>query len=304
MRLPGRDADRIGSQDKPILFVVGSGRSGTTLLYEILCSDPTATWVSNYSQRAAKLAGLHPHGPTAFKGSGSRLAVRPVEGYRLFDRIRPPSTDGRGDAVLSGEDLSDAERLALKRAVDHHLSRRGAWYFVNKNTRNTRRVGYLTAAFPDARVAHVVRHPVAAVGSMLAVPFFDEVRVWWLGGARVADLVSGGLDRTLLAAEVWAREVAACDLALSHMPVGNWTTVYYEELVEDPGPVLSSILSLVGRPWTPTLKRQVEERSLSNRNRTTMSRLTADQQEAIWTVVSEPATRHGYVLGRPDRCAV
>jgi len=69
-------------------------------------------------------------------------------------------------------------------------------------------------------------------------------------------------------------------------------------LVSLPRPAISS------RPWTPTLKRQVEERSLSNRNRTTMSRLTADQQEAIWTVVSEPATRHGYVLGRPDRCAV
>ncbi len=286
---------------QPVLFVVGSGRSGTTMIFEILCSDPGAAWVSNYSQRFPALGRVHPPVPGAFKGSASRLSVRPVEGYRVFNRVRARAGDGSDGGVLTSEDLSDEERTALVRVVRHHLARPGARFFINKNTRNTRRVEYLSAAFPDCRVVHVVRHPIAAVGSMLAVPFFDDVRVWWLGGERVADLVLSGHDPTLLAAEIWVREVAACDQALSGIPESRWMTVYYEDFVDDPHPGLEAMLRLVDVPLSSEVMTQASLRAPANRNAATMRHLTAAQQETIWDVVSERANRHGYALGSPDR---
>ena len=35
---------------KPI-FIIGSGRSGTTILYRLLCLHPDLCWFSNYSNR-------------------------------------------------------------------------------------------------------------------------------------------------------------------------------------------------------------------------------------------------------------
>jgi len=288
--------------DRRVLFIVGSGRSGTTLVYEILCCDPAAAWISNYSQRLTRLARLHPRAPSGFKGSTTRFAVRPVEGYRLYDRVRARA-GGAYDGVLTGQDCSDREVGALRRAIARHLSRRSADYFVSKNTRNTRRVGYLAAALPEATFVHVVRHPVAVVGSMLAVPFFDDVRIWWLGGARVAELVARGHDRSLLAAEVWLRETAACDAALSTVPESRRAVVHYEDFVDDPIDEVSSVLELVDREPSPSLVRQIKARAISNRNGPTMSRLTVEQQASIWSVVGDRAARYGYSLGDPGRLA-
>ena len=271
------------------------------MIFEILCSDPGAAWVSNYSQRLPALGRLHPPVPGAFKGSSSRLSVRPVEGYRVFDRVRSLAGDESDGGVLTSEALSEEERTALVRVLRHHLARPGARFFINKNTRNTRRVGYLSAAFPECRVVHVIRHPIAAVGSMLAVPFLDDVRVWWLGGERVADLVASGHDRTLLAAEIWIREVTACEQALSEIPEDRWRTVYYEDFVADPLPGLEAVLALIGAQLSSEVVDQASRRAPGNRNVATMRSLTGAQQELIWGVVNERALRHGYTFGSSDR---
>ena len=36
---------------KPPLFIVGCGRSGTTIVYELLCEHPDLAWFSNYAER-------------------------------------------------------------------------------------------------------------------------------------------------------------------------------------------------------------------------------------------------------------
>jgi len=50
--------------------------------------------------------------------------------------------------------------------------------WLNKSTRNTCRVGYLDALFPDCVVVHVVRNPVAVVESLLRVEWWPTLRAW------------------------------------------------------------------------------------------------------------------------------
>lgn len=299
MNVAGRSGEEV-----PVLFLVGSGRGGTTVIYEAICSHPAAGWISNYSQRFPPAARLHPRRPMASKESGTRYLPRPVEGYRIFDAAR----HGRGasagcstlDGILGKQDLSARERTRLRRAVAQHVAPRHVEFFVNKNTRNTRRVGYLAAAFPEARFVHVVRHPLAAVASLLAVDFFDDIDAWWLPDTTVADLVDRGSPPELVAAEIWARETSACTQALSTIPADVQLLLHYERFATDPEASAAEILCLVDETLTPAVTRLLASRGVSNRNATSIGRVSAEQQARVWERVSDIAEAHGYRVDDPE----
>lgn len=280
---------------KPVLFLVGSGRSGTTLLYELLCVHPAAAWISNLSQRRPALARLHPARPTAFKGDRRRWTPRPVEGYRLYDRVRPDSSAAPrrdGDRLVAA-DLSPRERADLRAAVAAHLRPARARFFVNKNTRNTRRVGYLAAAFPEARFVHVVRNPIATVSSLARVAFFRQLHAFWRDGRPVSELIADGEAPELLAAELWTSETRSCRTELDDLDPQRVLVVRYEELVTDPVATLAAAAGLVGETVHPAMLEEIEARGVADRN-TAGGGLPAHLVPAVWDIVAGEAARFGY----------
>ena len=277
--------------EKPVLFVVGSGRSGTTLVYELICAHPRAAWISNYSQRSASLARFNPPVPRAFKQGGHRWARRPVEGYRLYDRVRP---DSGSEPQLTSVDLTDPERRRLREAVAAHLRPRRVRFFVNKNTRNSRRVGYLAAAFPEARFVHVVRHPIPAAASLARVEFFPGLPAFWRDGQPVSELLAAGGEPELLAAELWAYETASCRAALAQLPPHQAIELRYEELVQDPHGRMQAVMHLVGQEVSESMRSEITARSIIDRNVRGVRELTADVRSGIWRIAGPEAAQHGY----------
>lgn len=228
----------------PPLFVIGTGRSGTTAGYEFLCSHPDTTWLSNWSQRVPPLARFHPQGTEAGKERpGARWAFRPVEGYVVFDRA----------LVMEGPHLvarSPARLRALRRALDHHRvqGRRGRPpVFVSKNTRNSRAVPTLDRLCPDARFVHLVRDPVATVSSMVRVAFFPTITVEWEGVATlVADAVARGADPAVLAARIWEEETRLAATDLDRLAPDRVLRLRYEDLVASPREVLTAVCGFAG----------------------------------------------------------
>ena len=167
---------------KQPLFIVGCGRSGTTIVYELLCEHPDLAWFSSHAERwpafpqLEALTKLRDIG--AIRRSPSRLVPSPVEGHDLWDRVGPQDARHR-NAPLTAAEL-DAEHVQRVRDlvaahVRYHRGRR----FINKNTRNSRRVLYLDAIFPDALFLHVIRDPRAVVASLLAVHWWPDLPLWW-----------------------------------------------------------------------------------------------------------------------------
>ncbi len=71
------------------IFVVGCGRSGTTLLYEILAVHRSLAWFSNYTNRWPRLpalAGLSKFYPFARQHRlAFKMVPQPSEGHGVWD---------------------------------------------------------------------------------------------------------------------------------------------------------------------------------------------------------------------------
>jgi len=118
--------------DRPV-FVLGSPRSGTTLLFEVL-------------------------------GRSQRLASLEVESHLLWEMFHPLDAGGSTSHELGPADVTNRERRVLHWAVDRVSAGRR---YLDKAPRNCLRVPYLDALFPGALFVHLKRDGRAAVSSLI-----------------------------------------------------------------------------------------------------------------------------------------
>ena len=138
---------------------------------------PELAWISNYTNRwpkAPQLAAISRIAPLlqgpALRFADARLAPRPGEGHRAWDVICTAGT-ARRNGPLMERDVTEVDRRRAEALRGARTSLPGARRFVNKNTRNSRRIRYLAELFPDAYFLHVMRDPRAVIASLLKVGF-------------------------------------------------------------------------------------------------------------------------------------
>lgn len=280
------------------IFIVGCGRSGTTVLYDMLCGHPELAWFSNYTERwpgvprVAFLSRFY-----RYRGLRRLMGGRgpsPVEGYPLWDRCRPV-VDSPGDPPLTEADLREADAREVRRTVARHVRYQGASRFINKNTRNTRRIRYLNAIFGDALFIHVIRDPRATVNSLLNVAFWPFLKVWCQDKVTPREWqASGGRDPAILAARLWTAEVQrALDDAKS-LPADRYLEIRYEQLTADPVAVVSRILEFADLDWNEPFARFIDDFQVENRNSKYQRDLDDSRIADIETETSPLAWRLGY----------
>jgi hypothetical protein len=116
------------------IFLVGSPRSGTTLAVNLFATHPD---VASWSEAGRLWDPVHYHDPEA-------------------------------EHYWTAEDLTPAHARRLHRWCEWYRQSQGKARFVNKHPRNSLRIGYLRAVFPDARFIHVIRDGRAVVSSVLS----------------------------------------------------------------------------------------------------------------------------------------
>ena len=231
--------------DRPI-FVIGCGRSGTTVVYDLLCEHEQLGWFSNYTEHfsAPWLASLSRGRRYAFvRDHLGRFAPRPHEAHCLWSSCAPARDAIAGNAPLTAADATADEIQCLRSIVRSHLRYQGRRRFVNKNTRNARRIGYLSAVFPDALFVHVARDPRATVASLLRVHFWPTMPIWWCQNRTPEQLVNDGRDAVALAAEF----VRAASSGRSETTVRlclQSDTLWFATRISSPRPTTRSIGSL------------------------------------------------------------
>ena len=239
------DPGQVGSPDRdpasaPV-FLVGPARSGTSLLYKVLCLHPEAAYISNWVARdpaRTSLASLNRlarsrarHGaarsgsartPTPTSTAASADCARgmfpmPVEGEPVYAACGIPQDTGAGSAQACGTRRPRAPSLRRRRS----RRRRAARVFVNKRIANNLRIPLLAAAFPDARfVVARARRPrrrdVALARRLVARQQALVVRrhAARVGGRRAA-------TRGRLCARNWVQELDAMERGLARRPAGS-----------------------------------------------------------------------------------
>jgi hypothetical protein len=241
-------------------FVLGAPRSGTSLVYKLLCLHPQAAWLSNYVRRAPALgwlgalnrlaAALPQRRRAVWFGAGGGDAYAYGRPRSATERLFPQPVEG--EPVFAHHGITDDPAVAappgaaagLARTFEQVRRAAGGRLLVNKRIANNGRVGVLAEAFPAARFVRITRDGRAVAASLAGVDWWPTSRVWWYGGTPERWAAEGG-DPLALCAEHWVREVGLLERQVAEHGV-EVVDVRYEDVVAEPVPVLSALAAHVG----------------------------------------------------------
>jgi hypothetical protein len=235
---------------KPI-FLMGSGRSGTTVFFHHLSSHPQLCWFSNYSNHMHWIP-MMPATQRILKAgaSGSRLAgdsqsnkgrkfsVRPAEGKKLYKKAGFPS-----DRKYTEEDYDPAAEARLKKIIGRHVYWSGRPRFITKDTANVQRARLLNKMFPDALFIHIIRDGRAVTNSMIKKNWLPVLDLWWTGD-KAMDHVNEYEDPAELMGLHWKYNVEEL-LSLAELVGPRYIEIRYEDLVEDVRGVMSGVIEFL-----------------------------------------------------------
>ena len=240
-------------------FLVGAGRSGSTLLYKLLCLHPDVAYISNYDTRLpAGLSGWATRCFSAdaeskrsawFNSAGNayvvnrpllkRLFPMPVEGEQLYERCDIP--------LHPAADYAPDEKTinCMRKQFATLCRRKNARLLVSKRTANNRRIDALSHIFPDAKFVNLIRDGRDVAYSLSQVEWWAGHPVWW-DGRTAAEMEQSGLQRLFICAKNWVMDTREVSAGLDALQAENVLTIRYEDMIADPGEVLSGVCSFLG----------------------------------------------------------
>jgi hypothetical protein len=255
------------------VFVLGTGRCGSTLVEEVLCRHAAVGFVSNLEDRfslpvsAGRWNGaLYRRLPAAVTQK-SRIRYAPSEGYRVLSRQVSPLLA----SPLRDLTADDVTPWLERRFRDFFLRRAQAQQtgtFLHKFT-GWPRAGFIRGVFPSARFIHVVRDGRAVANSWLQMP-------WWLGfegpehwqwGPLPAELdaewQASGRSFVVLAGLLWKMLIDAFDSARAVIPAARWLEVRYEDVAANPRRTFARMLEFCELPWDAEFERGFERHTFT-----------------------------------------
>jgi omega-hydroxy-beta-dihydromenaquinone-9 sulfotransferase len=246
-----------------VAFLVGAGRSGTTLLYKLLCLHPGVAYISNFENRWASfppglanrvVAHRIPAKRATWFGRGGnayflnrpwlkKAMPTPNEGESIFQRCGLPLTPAPGYVP------TPATTRCLRERFERIRRGSGAEVLVSKRTANNRRIPQLEHIFPGAKYVHLVRDGREVTQSLATVEWWDDHTVWW-DGRKARDIEQGGEDRLALCARNWVREVNELERQLDVVPASSRIDLRFERLLQQPMVELERVIAFLELPWT------------------------------------------------------
>lgn len=285
-----------------IVFIIGAGRSGSSILHELLGYHPAIGWMSHLcdaypmeperNRRVLEAMRLPVVGPIL------RRRYEPHECYRFFDVAYPgfsaPMRDlGRGDVTdRAAASIRDRLALVVPERRNHLVVKLTGWP----------RIGYLAELFPEARFVHLVRDGRAVANSLLQVPWWhgwkgpENWRFGLLPPAYVEEWEQ--LDRSFvaLAAIEWKLIMDAVESSQAQLRADQFIEVRYEELCSSPQPTMIRILEHIGLSMAPQVQRAMIRDPLRSRNAKWREDLGQHNARVISSVLEGALGAHGYEI--------
>ncbi len=204
--------------DRAPIFIVGSGRSGTTLLRQILNSHPHI----HITQEAGFYLGSEFVPARANTSDWIECYFRSYffAGLNIDPEIIRKDLNDRFCFSVPKKNIADAYR-AIMRCV---ASQYGKYRFGDKTPLHTLYLNRIFKDFPDARVIHIVRDPRATIFSLSQMP--------------------------------WAPGSISLNIGYYHSQLANISKfrdrileIRLEDLTIDTAGTLKKVLHYVGEPW-------------------------------------------------------
>lgn len=283
--------------NKPI-FIIGSERSGTTLLYNLLSVHPDVCWFSAITDRFQsfpELALIHRVVDIPILGQylkrliikatkGRHLVISPREGAYIYN------SHFLNNRRLTELDIDKNVAHSFKKIVKTHLQMTGKTRFLTKRPMNIQRIRLLRALFPDAYFIHIIRDGRASASSFFQTSWWKDHEFWWLGQKQTAEDRSNPIK---LCALHWQHNVTE---VLRHKKLlkSRYKEIRYESFIADVPGTVKAVLDFCHlkqeKSYLELLPKQVD-----NMNYKWKKYLSAAQQKTVTTTLYPLLTKLGYL---------
>ena len=243
-----------------VVFLLGAGRSGTTLLYKMLSIHRNVAYLSNYQNRypnwpaLAYLQYMLNQFPeykrrTWFKEHGNAyfnerrvwlhsMVPTPSEAESVYASCSIPRTPVDDYRLQPQAAKCLQDRFERIRRIS-----RGE-VLLTKRTANNRRVSILKQIFPDAKYIHLIRDGRAVAYSLLNVSWWNSHVLYWAGKSP-QQMAAEGFNSLELAARNWVEEMGALEQGTALIQSSRLLEVRYDELLHNPCEQLQRILNFM-----------------------------------------------------------
>ena len=282
------------------LFIIGTGRCGSTVFHQILSYHPNVAWLSPLCARypgkpelnrlAMRLIDI------PFGARYARRVIYPGEWYSFWDYHCSGFSEPCRD--LRKEDVSCKTKETVRKVMSKMLTPKRNRLLVKVT--GWPRIGFLKEIFPDARFIHVYRDGRAVANSFLNVS-------WWSGWRGPANWRWGeltpeqkerwekyGRSFVVLAGIEWEILMAAQERAKQGIPSGDLLDIRYEDLCQDPVKTFQVATEFDGLEWSPWFKATVNQFSLRNTNHKWREHLSDAQQKMLNECLGDTLKKYGY----------
>ncbi len=310
-------ADYIKYEDlleKPIILF-GSGRSGTTIISEILFQHEDLAWHNNYQEIFPTLPQIN-YLRRLFDNKWWRIVkfwnfvgvskntrqnrslqllnlaiFSPIERYNFWEKVTGPRIDFSRGFLLNTK-ATEEEKKYIRSLLAKQVKYQGRKRLIMKFT-GPARLEYLTSLFPDAIFVNIVREPIATVRSWLEVGFWQTKginRLWWVGAyspeeEREAETLKD--DPALITAFQYKKlmETTAYEIQKLGLPVYE---SYYEDFVTDPQDFIAKLMAFMQLPPSLHVEAYLKNIFVANRNDRTSAKtpFSEETKQRILQIVS------------------
>ena len=291
--------------------MIGTARSGTSLLYRALCLHPEAAYISNWVRRfpgapqlslfnrlasrlrAAQSDAWFTGGGEAYVYGERRPAWRrafpqPAEGEPLYRQFGAPE-------AADSCDVPEADLQGIRDAFRAISRYSGRPRVVSKRIGNNRRLPFLIAAFPEARFVEVIRDGRAVAYSLSQVDWWPDTPVWWNGASVTPrQWEADGGDPWELSAQNWVKELEAIEDGMECIPESQVMTITYEHFVAHPVSTLLEVAEFAGLGRDATWESRIARIDFRNGNGAWRTHLGPREIRTIERIQRDALRARGY----------
>ena len=289
-----------------LIFVVGTGRCGSSLVHEILARHEDVGFISNiddllpflnFKGKWNNALFRSPIGNFTRKG---RARFAPSEAYRLISR-QVSSSYANSVRDLRAEDVTPwlAERYQL--FFKERRSAQEKPIFIHKYT-GWSRMSFFSRIFPQAKFVHVIRDGRAVANSWLQMEWWGGYRgpENWLWGPleemQEEEWESTGKSFVTLAGLGWNILMESYRKAKEQVSTEHYYQMRYEDFVASPREETEKLMEFIGLKWSTGFDKHYRAQPVySDRRRGFESDLTKPQIAELEHTMGNWLREYGYI---------
>jgi len=263
---------------KNYIFITGCGRSGTTLLYDILSRHHKLGWFSQWNNSFPNIPYFAFLSRIRDLKLFNSLTINPIKNKSLLNRVLPKAIEADilwaflyqknlnfSRQSLTKKDVRKINKDMINNYIYKILYYQGKERFISKNTSHTNKILFLDELFSDSYFIHIVRDPRAVINSLIQIGW-DNLEIWWTDFIMTPKKWQ---KKEFNLAKLWSitwKKENHIFLKDKDQLKGKPMIIFYEELTERPFETIQKILNFCNLEFTDEIVRYLKFIKPDNRN--------------------------------------